>query len=395
MLDVGKDFPFLNRQVDGKRIIYLDSAATTQKPRCVIDKVTRLYTDGISNVHRALNFLAEEVTVEYEYARESIARFIGCSTQEIIFTANATHGFNLVAGWITAVENPKILTTTLEHHSNLLPWQKNATVDYVDWNESGGIDLDHLKLKLAEKPDLFTIGWCSNLLGYIQPIKEIISLCKAAGVPTLVDASQSIPHIECDVRELDCDYLIFSSHKIYGPSGLGVLYVRDSIIQTLSPLLLGGSMVKEVHDDNFVLNDLPFRFEAGTPNIEGVIGLAESLDYLLDLGFENISAHENALTNYAKSQLAQIEQVKLLGPSAGEISAPLISFVVDNMQSSGIAKIMSNRSNIVMRSGFHCAQPAHDRLNSEPSCRISFGLYNTTEDIDEFMRVLKACIQGV
>lgn len=395
MLDVSKDFPFLQRTVGGKRIIYLDSAATTQKPQCVIDKVSTVYRNGISNVHRALNFLADEVTVEFENARESVARFIGCSKNEIILTGNATQGLNLVATWLGGESKPKVLTTTLEHHSNLVPWLDKSNVEFVDWAENGQIDLEDLKKKLAKNPDLFSIAWCSNLLGTVQPMERIMELCREAGVKTLVDASQSIPHIPCDVGQLGCDYMVFSSHKIYGPSGIGVLYVRSSELENLSPVFLGGSMVKEVHCDGYTLNDLPYRFEAGTPNIEGLIGLGEALEYVLDLGYEEIHTHESNLITYAKNCLSEIKEVTLLGPRPQEPSAPLAAFLVDGLESTAVAKILSNRANIVMRSGFHCAQPAHDQLSCQPSCRISLAVYNNYEDIDEFITTLKLCISGV
>ncbi len=310
----------------------------------------------------------------------------------MIFTGNATQGLNLAATWVSDGRNPRVLTTTLEHHSNLVPWLDRSEIEFVDWDGTGRIDLEDLQRKLAKKPDLFTIAWCSNLLGSVQPMEQIMKLCREAGVKTLIDASQSIPHIPCDVEQLGCDYLVFSSHKIYGPSGVGVLYVRSSELENLPPVFLGGSMVKEVHCNKYTLNDLPYRFEAGTPNIEGLIGLGEALEYVLDLGFDGIHEHETALIAYAKRRLSEIDEVTLLGPGPDEVSAPLASFLVDGLESTAVAKILSNRSNIVMRSGFHCAQPAHDQLSCQPSCRISLAIYNTQDDIDEFISTLKACI---
>ena len=387
MLDVRNDFPFLERIVNGKPIRYLDNAATTQKPRQVINCLTELYASGVSNVHRAVNFLANEVTEAFEGGRETVARFIGAQAREIAFVSNATQAINVVS---RAVKVNHVLTTTLEHHSNLLPWMDGRNVDFIPWRKDGAVDLDTLVQKLRAKPDLVAVTAASNLLGTLFPVKEIAGLCREAGVPVLVDASQAIAHVPQLVREIGCDFLVFSGHKIYGPSGTGVLYIRNEIIEDVSPAFLGGSMVKEVHADSYVVNDIPYRFEAGTPNIEGVIALASALDYFSKLGYEAVATHEAQLALYAKKRLSEIRGLTLYGPAPGEPCAPLATFQLRGLESNGIAKILGNRANVIVRSGFHCAQPAHDQLGIGPTVRASFGVYNTKDEIDCMVDVLKS-----
>jgi cysteine desulfurase/selenocysteine lyase len=384
------DFPYLQREVRGKPIIYFDNAATTQKPRAVLDCLHRVYESGIANVHRAVNFLADEVTTEFESARESVARFIGAQAREVIFVNNATHGLNLVASALSRKKSIRVLTTTLEHHSNLVPWANLGTADFISWDESGLIDLSSLEEKLANRPDLVAIASASNFLGTIQPVREIADRCRKAGVPLLVDASQSIAHHGHDVNTYDCDFLVFSGHKVYGPSGTGALYVRNAILEQLEPVFLGGSMVKEVHATSYVPADLPNRFEAGTPNIEGAIGLAAALQYLQSLDQNAIAEQESSLIQRAKLALSEIPQIQLLGPKPGEPCAPLVSFAVKGLESSAVAKALGFRSNVIVRSGFLCAQPAHDQLGCGPTVRASFALYNTAEEVDVMIDVLKS-----
>jgi len=390
MLNVRPDFPFLERRVNGKPIVYFDNAATTQKPRQVVDRISELYSSGIANVHRAVNFLADEVTQAFEQGRETVAQFIGAQAREIIFTANTTQAINLVCSALSGKGPLRVLSTTLEHHSNLLPWMKHGQVHFVNWARDGTLDLDDLASKLAEKPDLVTVGHASNFLGTLHAVREIVALCREAGVPVLVDASQAIAHAPYNVRELECHYLVFSGHKIYGPGGIGVLYARNELLESMSPVFMGGSMVKDVHAASYTLNDIPHRFEAGTPNIEGVIGLAAALEYLSELGYEAVMAHETELIQYAKCRLAKIAALKMYGPLPGEPCAPLAAFEVKGLESSAVAKTLANRANVIVRSGFHCAQPAHDQLGAGPTVRVSFGIYNTKEEIDSMMEVLES-----
>jgi cysteine desulfurase / selenocysteine lyase len=388
-----KNFPFLERRVNGKPIVYLDNAATTQKPKAMLDSLQRLYCSGIANVHRAVNFLADEVTQEFEAVRESVSRFIGAQAREIVFVNNSTHGINLIARALSRKRPIRVLTTTLEHHSNLLPWANCGAVDFIPWDDTGRIDLDAFVRKLAARPDLVAIARASNFLGTLQPVQAVAAECRKAGVPLLVDASQSIAHEHHDVSDLDCDFLVFSGHKIYGPSGIGVLYIRNSILEQLDPVFLGGSMVKEVHATSYVPADLPGRFEPGTPNIEGAIALAAALDYFSGLDHDALTAHEAGLIQYAKAALSRISHIQLLGPKPGDPCAPLTSFLIKGLESSAVAKTLGFRANVIVRSGFLCAQPAHDQLGCGPSVRASFGLYNTTEEIDLMIEVLQSLVR--
>ena len=384
------DFPFLSRRVNGAPIVYLDNAATTQKPAAVANAIHRIYSNGLSNVHRAVSFLAEEVTGEFEAARATIARFIGAHPREIVFTTGSTQAINMVAHSFPADKPLRIITTTLEHHSNLLPWSKRAEVVFIPWNAADGINLDALAKALETRSDLVAIAHASNFLGTVHPIKQVIALCRAKNARVLIDASQSIAHLPLDVRQLQCDYLVFSGHKIYGPSGTGALFVNNDIVDSLEPLLLGGAMVKEVHARSFVPNDIPYRFEAGTPNIEGFVGLAAALDYVSRIGFERIHSIEAHLTNYAKLGLAKVPGVRVLGPPPGVASAPLVPFLLKGLESGAVARTLDSRANVVVRSGFHCAQPAHDELNLAPTVRASFAIYNTTEEIDLMIQTVDA-----
>lgn len=390
MLDVRRDFPFLDRPVRDGSLIYFDNAATTQKPRVVIDRITGLLSSGIANVHRAVNFLADEVTEAFEGARETVSALVGTGPSNLVFTAGATHAINLVCRSLSADGPVRVLATSLEHHSNLLPWRDRGEIIWVRWDpQSGAIDLGDLRERLRLRPHLVAMSRASNFLGTLQPVAEINAAAREAGVPVLVDASQSIAHERHDLDELGCDFLVFSAHKMYGPSGVGVLAVSDRMLARLRPLLLGGQMVKEVRRDDHVLNDVPHRFEAGTPNIEGVIGFAAAVDYVQALGYDAIAGHEAALVQHAKRRLAQLPGIRSFGPPAGAPCAPLVAFSVAGLQSGDVAKILANRANVIVRSGFHCAQPAHDAVGAGPTLRVSFAVYNTTSEIDRMIGVLE------
>lgn len=389
-LAVRDDFPFLNRRVNNRAVIYFDSAATTQKPRAVIDAVRDLYESGIANVHRAVNFLAEEVTAAFEDSRQTAAGFIGAHHQEIVFVPNATYAINLVCSALCRQGAIRVLTTTLEHHSNLVPWVLRNDAVFAPWDPSGLIDVSALRALLREqRPHLLAITSASNFLGTLQPLAEIGAVCHEHGVRLLIDASQSIAHQRVDVREINCDYLVFSGHKIYGPGGTGVLFIRRELAEEMEPLLHGGSMVKEVHARSHVVNDLPFRFEAGTPNIEGVIGLAAALRYVDGLGYARIAEHENSLSAYAKRKLSELYQMELYGAGPGQPSAPLVSFAIKGLDSGAVAKALAARANVIVRSGFHCAQPAHEQLQIGPTVRASFGVYNSIDEVDRMIEVLQ------
>jgi cysteine desulfurase/selenocysteine lyase len=406
MLDVRNDFPFLKRHVHGKPIIYFDNAATTQKPQQVIDSLVRRYESGIANVHRAVNFLADEVTEDFEQARETMARFIGCQAREIIFTANATQAINIVCQALSLKKGKPlhVLTTTLEHHSNLLPWTQKGTVDFIPWQMTGEIPWEAFVKSLSGKPasplptagqasgrpDMVTVARASNFLGTLHLVKKFATACREAGIPILIDASQAIAHEAQDVRNLGCDYLVFSGHKMYGPGGTGILYARHDVMEHLPPVFLGGSMIREMHALDYVPNDVPYRFEAGTPHIEGVIGLAKAAEYILTIGYDRISSHEAELVQYAKSHLKKIPGLTVYGPPAGEMCAPLVSFAIDRLAPTAVAKILGERANVIIRSGFHCAQPAHDQMGIGPTIRASFAVYNTQGEIDAMTGTLRA-----
>jgi cysteine desulfurase/selenocysteine lyase len=388
MFDVRKDFPFLTRHIDGRPVIYLDNAATTQKPECVSRRVWELYSSGIANVHRAANFLADEVTLAFESSRDRIARFLGANRREIVFVHNATHALNLVAASYRDGTAP-LATTTLEHHSNLLPWCAARRL-FIPWNQEGEIDLPALRQCLARKPALVALSSASNFLGVEQPVADIVALCRAAGVRVLLDVSQSIAHRPLRLDAVPADYIVFSGHKLYAPGGTGVLYIRPELLEQTLPVFVGGSMVKEVRADSHTLNDIPHRFEAGTPNIEGVIGLGAAIDYLEGLGFNAIARHEADLVQYAIDGLLRIPGVRILGPRPGKPRAPLVSFLLGATDPATVARILSERANIVVRSGFLCAQPAHTQLGVGPSLRVSFAVYNTRDEVDCLLDVLRS-----
>lgn len=396
---VRDEFPFLSRQVNGRPIIYLDNGATTQKPRAVVNRMVELYSTGISNVHRAMNLLAEEVTEEYERARDTAAFFLNSQPGEVVFVPNATFGLNLISRSLACRGPLRVISTTLEHHSNFLPWgpgsPEGVDVRYVRWFADGTLDLDDLRARLAEGADLVAIASASNFVGALRPMRAIANLCREAGVSLLVDASQSVAHTPTDVLALDCDYLVFSGHKVYGPGGTGVLYIRRTKAEELSPVLVGGSMVKEVQLGGYTLNDIPHRFEPGTPNIDGVIGLGAALSWLSSLGWESVEQHERELTEHAKRRLAEIPGCRIHGPAAGEPSAPLVAFSVDKLDSHAITKTLSLRSNIIVRSGFHCAQPAHTALNLGPTVRASFAVYNTVQEVEEMAGVVASLVRSL
>jgi len=390
MLPAREDFPALRRYHQGKPIVYLDSAATTQKPRQVIDRIQDLYLDGVSNVHRAVNFLADEVTTAFEESRETVARRIGAHTRETVFVQNATHGINYVWAALSARLNrpARVITSTLEHHSNLLPWMR-GTVRFVPWAEDGELSVSSLAGMLKEKPDLVALSTASNFLGTLQPVADIVAACHEAGTQVLLDISQTIAHARFDVNDIPCDYLVFSGHKVYGPGGSGVLFVREDHLDSTPPAILGGSMVKEVHQDRYVEQMAPHKYEAGSPCTEAVIGLAAALDYLDHFGEAEIAGYENALTQHALERLADLNDCKVLGPPVGKPRAPLVSFSLRGMEPNTVARTLSNRANIVLRSGFLCAQPAHDQLGVGPTLRASFALYNTREEIDQLVDLLR------
>jgi cysteine desulfurase/selenocysteine lyase len=383
---IREDFPYLKRLINNKPIVYLDNAATTQKPRQVINTISDYYENYCSNIHRGIHTLSQESSELYEEARRKVARFINADEREIVFVRNTTEAINLVSN--TLKGDGKVLTTVMEHHSNLLPWGRTRKVEYVDIDTEGRINIDDLKHKMDQSTLLVTVSHISNVLGMVNPIHLVIEEARKKGVLTLIDGAQSVPHMQVDVKELDCDFLVFSGHKMLAPAGIGVLYVKESLYERMEPHLLGGSTIKEVHIDEYIPEDPPMCYEAGTPNIEGAIALGAAIDYLDEVGIDNVYTHEKGLMNYGLEKIKSINNIQVYGSPDPEDRLSVITFNVEGMGCHGVAKVLNLRENVMIRSGFHCAQPLHDRLGIGPSARISFYLYNTEEEIDTAAKLL-------
>ena len=390
--NIRKDFPILKRTVrDNKPLVYLDNASTTQKPNQVIDAITDYYQNHNANIHRAVYALAEESTEAYETARDKIANFVNVKNrQELIFVRGTTEAINLVAyawGRPHINEGDIIVTTEYEHHSNIVPWQlltqeKRAKLEYIGMDDNGELILDDLDKYLATgKVKLVTFSLMSNVLGTITDAKKIIEKCKAAGVPTLIDGAQAVPHMKVDLDTLGCDFFAFSGHKMLAPTGVGILWVRKSVLQTMSPFHGGGDMIREVHKYETTWNDLPYKFEAGTPNIADVIGFGAAIDYLTKIGMDNIRQHEIELTKYAMEKFSKIPGLQVYGTKDISKRGGVISFNFADVHPHDVADII-DKEGISLRSGHHCAQVLMERLNVAATSRASFYIYNTKEDID-------------
>jgi len=393
-----KDFPILKRTVrDNKRLVYLDNASTTQKPNQVIDSITDYYRNHNSNIHRAVYALAEEATEAYEATRDKIADFINIKDrQEIIFVRGTTEAINLVSyswGRPHIKEGDIIVTTEYEHHSNIVPWQlltqeKGAKLEYIGMDDNGELILDDLDKYLATgKVKLVTFSLMSNVLGTISDVDKIIEKCKAAGVLTLIDAAQAVPHMKVDIEKLGCDFFAFSGHKMLGPTGIGVLWARKSVLETMSPFHGGGDMIREVHKYETTWNDLPYKFEAGTPNIADVVGFGAAIDYLTKIGMDNVREHEVELTKYAIEKLTEVKGIHIYGTKDITKRGGVISFNFADVHPHDVAQIIDGEG-IAVRSGHHCAQVLMERLNVAATSRASFYIYNTKEDIDALVSSL-------
>lgn len=380
LLDIRDDFPFLKRRISQKPIIYFDNAATTQKPKQVIQAISDYYEHNCANIHRGIHTLSQESSQLYEESRRKVARFINADEREIVFVRNTTEAINLVSHSLKG--EGKILTTVMEHHSNLLPWSRKQDVEYIDIDSHGRINVDDLKNKLGPSTLLVTVGHVSNVLGLINPVQSVIEEAKRRGVLCLVDAAQSVPHMKIDVKELGCDFLVFSGHKMLGPSGIGVLFIKEDLYDRMEPYLIGGSTIKEVHLNGYIPEDPPLCYEAGTPNIEGAIALGTAIDYLENIQMENVYAHDKALTELAIERMRKIKNLEIYGDLDHDGRLSVITFNVAGIGCHAVAKILNLRENIMIRSGFHCAQPLHDRLGIGPSARISFYIYNSKEEVE-------------
>ena len=382
------DFPILARTVYGKPLVYLDNGATTQKPRCVVDAITDEYYSVNANVHRGVHFLSQQATELHEASRETVRRFINArSTTEIVFTRGTTESINLLAssfGEAFLKEGDEVIVSTMEHHSNIVPWQllqmrKGIVLRVIPMNDRGELLLDEYERLFTPRTRIVCVAHVSNVLGTVNPVCEMIATAHAHGVPVLVDGAQSIPHMPVDVQALDADFYVFSGHKIYGPTGVGVLYGKEDWLDKLPPYQGGGEMIQHVSFERTTFNELPFKFEAGTPDYIGTTGLAKALDYVSALGMDRIAAYEHELTEYATRRLKEIPGMRIFGeaPEKGSV----ISFLVGNIHHFDMGTLL-DRLGIAVRTGHHCAQPLMQRLGIEGTVRASFALYNTKEEID-------------
>ena len=400
MYDINKireDFPILSREVYGKPLVYLDNGATTQKPRCVVEAITNEYYSVNANVHRGVHFLSQQATELHEASRETVRRFINArSTNEIIFTRGTTESINLLASSFADSQmqtGDEVIVSTMEHHSDIVPWQlqvakKGIVIKVIPMNDKGELLQEEYKKLFSEKTKLVCVMHVSNVLGTVNPVKEMIAEAHAHGVPVLVDGAQSVPHMKVDVQDLDADFFAFSGHKVYGPTGVGVLYGKEEWLDKLPPYQGGGEMIQSVSFEKTTFNELPFKFEAGTPDYIGTTALAKALDYVWAIGMDQIEAHEQELTRYAMQRLKQIEGMRIFGEA--EHKSSVISFLVGNIHHLDMGTLL-DRLGIAVRTGHHCAQPLMIRLGIEGTVRASFGLYNTKEEID----VLAAGIERV
>ncbi|MBI3586839.1 MAG: cysteine desulfurase [Ignavibacteriales bacterium] len=396
---IRKDFPILSLNVHGKPLVYLDNAATSQKPQCVINAINEYYRSENSNIHRGVHYLSEKATQEYENVRTKVQRFINASSvKEIIFARGTTEGINLVAstyGRKAINAGDEVLISAMEHHSNIVPWQilceeKGATLRVIPINDSGEIILDEYQKLLGRKTKIVSLAHVSNALGTINPIKQMIALAHQQGVIVLIDGAQAIPHLNVDVRELDCDFYVFSAHKVYGPTGVGVLYGKYDILDAMPPYQGGGDMIKSVTFEKTIYNDLPYKFEAGTPNIADGIGFGAALDYIAQLDWQAVSEYEHELLQYATEVISGIDGVKIIGTAKEKAS--VISFVLDGVHPHDIGTIL-DQEGIAIRTGHHCAQPVMQRFNIPATARASLALYNTKAEIERLAAGIQKVIE--
>ncbi len=384
------DFPILSEKVNGKPLVYLDNAATTQKPIAVLDASRRYYEKINSNIHRGTHHLAREATAAHEHARETIAKYINASSpDEVIFTSGCTDGINLVANILPISAGDEILISALEHHSNIVPWQMlaqrtGAVLRVIPCDDHGVLDQAAFQQLLSEKTKILAITWVSNAFGTVNPVREMTAAAKKFGTTVLIDAAQAIPHLVVDVQSLGADFIVFSGHKVYAPTGIGVLWGRKSLLEVLPPWRGGGEMIKEVTFEKTTYNDLPFKYEAGTPNIEGAIALAAAFDYIHGIGLAEIQAHEETLIHQAAAALSEIPGIHLYGP-ADRIGA--ISFAIEGVHHYDLGTLI-DQMGIAVRTGHHCCQPLMARFGITGTTRASFALYNTEQDIASLAQAL-------
>jgi cysteine desulfurase/selenocysteine lyase len=385
---IREDFPILSRTVYNRPLVYLDNGATTQKPRCVVDAITDEYYSVNANVHRGVHFLSQQATELHEASRETVRRFINArSTNEIVFTRGTTESINLLAysyGEAMMKEGDEVIISTMEHHSNIVPWQllaerKGIRLRVIPITDEGELMMDEYERLFCDKTRLVSVMHVSNVLGTVNPVRRIIDIAHSHGVPVLIDGAQSTPHFAVDMQELDCDFFAFSGHKIYGPTGIGVLYGKEEWLDRLPPYQGGGEMIKNVSFEKTTFNELPYKFEAGTPDYVATYALAKALDYVSEIGMDNIQRHEQELTRYAMERMAEIPGMRFIG-TAPEKDA-VISFLVGDIHHLDMGTLL-DRLGIAVRTGHHCAEPLMRRMGIEGTVRASFGLYNTKEEVD-------------
>jgi cysteine desulfurase/selenocysteine lyase len=392
---VRQDFPILRRQIRGKRLTYLDNAATTQKPQAVLDALVNYYTTSNANVHRGVHLLSEIATEAHDAAREKARAFFNApSVREIVFTRNSTEGINLVAhafGRLRVHRGDEVVISAMEHHSNIVPWQllceeRGARLRVAPIDDSGDLILEALDGLLGERTRLLSVTHMSNALGTINPIGAIVRMAHAKGIPVLVDGSQAAYHMPVDVQALNCDFYVATGHKLYGPTGIGVLYGRETLLEEMPPFLGGGDMIRSVTFEKSTWNDLPFKFEAGTPDIAGAVGLGAALDYIGRIGLDAISQHERGLLEYASAAVQEIPGLRIIGTARNKAS--ILSFVLEGVHPHDVGTIV-DREGVAIRTGHHCAQPVMERFCVPATARASFAMYNTLEDVDALVSALR------
>ncbi|MGE5619240.1 MAG: cysteine desulfurase [Sphingomonadaceae bacterium] len=393
---IRQDFPILQRQIRGKPLVYLDSAATSQKPRVVIEALARYYEEYNANVHRGIHTLSDEATDAYEQARTKVARFIKArSPRSVVFVRNATEAINLVAlAWARKrlKQGDEILLSRMEHHSNLIPWQlvakeTGAKLRFIHLNVDGTMNLANVDELINDRTRLVAVSHMSNVLGTINPVRQLADLAHAKGALMLADGAQSVPHMPVDVNELGCDFLAFSGHKMLGPTGIGVLYAREELLEEMDPFMGGGSMIMDVTCETATWNDIPYKFEAGTPNVAGAVGLGVAIDYLQRLGMENVRRHEIELTEYALQKLAGVKDLMLFGPRDPHIRGGVISFNFPDVHPHDVGTIL-DQEGVAIRAGHHCCQPLMKWLDVASTARASFYIYNTKDEVDVLVGAL-------
>ena len=385
------DFPILSSKINNHNLVYVDNAATTQKPKSVIESISNYYKNYKANIHRGIHTLAEKATEEFEQTRSLIKKFIGASsTKEIIFTRATTEGLNLISSSLAKFhlkEGDEIIISEMEHHSNIVPWQMIAnsnklTLKVIKVSKEGEINIDHFKSLITDKTKLVSLVYISNTLGTINPVQNIIKICSQHNIISVIDGAQSSAHKKINVKSLNCDFYVFSAHKMYGPTGVGVVYGKEKILEKMPPYMGGGEMIKDVTFTKTSYNDLPYKFEAGTPNIGDVIGFKEAIKYIEDIGIENIESHEISLKKYAEKALNNIDGIKIVGTAKNKIG--IFSFITKNVHYYDLGLLLDAKG-IALRTGHHCTQPLMDKFDLDGTARLSLAIYNTTDEIDYFV----------